>query len=89
GRSCGSSGRYVFIPPAGFRRALRFLAAVYNWQTLFFENGTAAFERDDKRAHNAKGQRIKQLEEKLQKKNEVVAELIEEHVQLRKELGEL
>ena len=30
----------------------------------------------------------RQLEAKLQKKNEVVAELLEEHVQLKKELGE-
>ncbi len=29
------------------------------------------------------------LEEKLTRKNEVVAELLEEHVKLKKELGEL
>ncbi len=33
--------------------------------------------------------RITQLEAKLAKKNEVVAELMEAHVQLKKELGEL
>jgi len=33
--------------------------------------------------------RIQQLEEKLLKKNEVVSELMEEHVKLKKELGEL
>ena len=34
-------------------------------------------------------QKIARLEEKLVKKNEVVAELMEAHVQLKKELGEL
>jgi len=33
--------------------------------------------------------RIAKLEAKLVQKNEVVAELLEEHVKLKKELGEL
>ena len=42
-----------------------------------------------KRAEDAKDRKIVQLEAKLAKKNEVVAELMEAHVQLKKELGEL
>ena len=63
----------------------------YQWQKQFFEQGTAAFERQNgkRRADDAQTRRIAQLEEKLVKKNEVVAELLEEHVQLKKELGEL
>jgi transposase len=61
----------------------------YAWQKLFFENGTAAFERPNGRADDAKNQRIAALEAKLQRKNEVVAELMEEHVKLKKELGGL
>jgi transposase-like protein len=61
----------------------------YNWQKQFFENGAAAFERTDRRAADLKDRRIAALESKLQRKNEVVAELMEEHVQLKKELGEL
>ena len=34
-------------------------------------------------------ERIVALEQKLVQKNEVVAELLQEHVQLKKELGEL
>ena len=34
-------------------------------------------------------QRIAKLEEKLQKKNEVVAELMEEHLVLKKSFGEI
>ena len=65
----------------------------YNWQKQFFENGAVAFERrpnkaNQRRQQNAQEKKISQLEEKLQKKNEVVAELLEEHVQLKKALGE-
>ena len=61
----------------------------YNWQNQFFQNGAAAFERD--RAALSKDQDlvVAALREKLQRKNEVVAELMEEHVKLKKELGEL
>jgi|SRR5581483_7188065 len=63
----------------------------YNWQKQFFENGQAAFTANDKRRKaddDLKDKRIAALEEKLQRKNEVLAELMEEHVQLKKELGE-
>ena len=63
----------------------------YLWQKQFFENGTAAFENTDRRRKSqddAKDRKIAALEEKLQRKNEVLSELMEEHVQLKKELGE-
>jgi len=62
----------------------------YLWQKQFFENGTAAFENTGKRRkseEDAKDRKIAALEEKLQRKNEVLSELMEEHVQLKKELG--
>ena len=63
----------------------------YNWQKQFFENGVAAFEAAAKRPprDDGKDRKIAQLEAKLVQKNEVVAELLQEHVQLKKELGEL
>lgn len=66
----------------------------YAWQKQLFENAAVLFERqpnksNQRRQQDAQQQRIAQLEAKLQKKNEVVAELLEEHVQLKKELGEL
>lgn len=64
----------------------------YNWQKLFFENGTAAFTAHDKRRKadtGAKDQKIAELEAKLQRKHEVLSELMEEHVQLKKARGEL
>lgn len=63
----------------------------YNWQKQFFENGTAAFEAAAKRKprDDGKDRKIAALEAKLTQKNEVVAELLQEHVQLKKVLGEL
>jgi len=60
----------------------------YHWQKQFFENGAAAFTRD-KEPKRQETRRIEQLEEKLRTKNEVLSELMEEHVKLKKELGEL
>lgn len=64
---------------------------IYTWQKQLFENGASAFERPHRRTKqdSAKAKRIASLEAKLQKKNEVVAELLEEHVQLKKVLGDL
>ena len=60
-------------------------------QKEFFENGHTAFEngRKSKAADEARAAQIERLEAKLQRKNEVLAELMEEHTQLKKELGEL
>jgi len=59
----------------------------YRWQKEFFENGASAFEKDKSRQKKAEQKRIEQLEAKLQTKNEVLSELMEEHVQLKKERG--
>jgi transposase-like protein len=53
----------------------------YTWQRLFFENGAAAFERKQGTPELAHQRTIAALRDKLQRKNEVVAELMEEHVQ--------
>ena len=55
----------------------------YNWQKLFFDNGAAAFTANDKRRKpdtDATGRKIADLEAKLQRKHEVLSELMEEHV---------
>lgn len=61
----------------------------YRWQKEFFENGAAAFEKDNSRQKKAEVKRIQKLEAKLQTKNEVLSELMEEHIHLKKELGVL
>jgi transposase len=61
----------------------------YRWQKEFFENGAAALEPRSQRPTAAKDQRIALLEQKLQRKHEVLSELMEEHIKLKKELGGL
>lgn len=61
----------------------------YRWQKEFFENGPAAFEKKHTRQNHAEQKRIEQLEAKLRNKNDVLSELMEEHVKLKKDLGEL
>jgi transposase len=61
----------------------------YGWQKQLFENGAAAFERKNKRAEEAKERAIAALQAKLAKKNEVIAELMEENVQSKKANGGL
>ena len=64
----------------------------YRWQKDFFENEHAAFEQGGKgrkAGQDVKDRKIAALEQKLQQKNEVLAELLQEHVQLKKEAGEL
>ena len=61
----------------------------YGWQKQFFENGASAFARIERDEKEKVEKVIRHLEEKLQKKNEVLSELMEEHVKLKKELGEL
>src|SRR5215470_4646554 len=60
----------------------------YRWQKEFFENGSAALELRSRRARDAKDRQIAFLEQKLQRQHEVLSELMEEHIKLKKELGE-
>ena len=64
----------------------------YRWQKEFFENGAAAFEKKSKgrkKQEIQQARKVESLEAKLVMKNEVLSELMEEHVKLKKELGEL
>ena len=61
----------------------------YEWQKLFFENGATAFSHNERNRKRGEEARIQQLEDKLRRKHEVLSELMEEHVKLKKELGEL
>jgi transposase len=61
----------------------------HRWQKEFFENGAAAFQQQARPSHSAEQKRIACLEKKTQTKDEVLAELMAEHVALRKTLGEL
>ena len=64
----------------------------YQWQKVFFEHGTAAFERA---GNGRKGipdkkleKKVSHLQTKLAHKDEVIAEIMADHVRLKKSLGE-
>ena len=61
----------------------------YRWQKEFFETGAAAFEQRRPSNHSADQERIAYLEKKIQTKDEVLAELMAEHVALKKAWGTL
>lgn len=61
----------------------------YSWLKLFFENGAAALTSTRKPKPDRRDRKIEKLETKLTQKNEVMAELMQEHLLLKKELGEL
>lgn len=64
----------------------------YRWQKQFFENAPAVFDQAD---NGRKDSQVKKLERqnsllkaKLASKDEVIAEIMASHVQLKKSLGE-
>ena len=60
----------------------------YQWQKQFFDNGGAAFIRGSHpRTGHREQQQIQALEDKLRRKDEVVAEIMEEMVRLKKNHG--
>lgn len=63
----------------------------YNWQKELFDNGHLAFGkagRRNGRTEDVYQKKIATLETKIQRKDTVIAELMEEHVTLKKSLGE-
>ncbi len=60
----------------------------YGWQRDLFARGAAVFEmKPGVRKIDRTADRIAELEAKLAKKDSVIAELLEEHVALKKSLG--
>jgi hypothetical protein len=59
----------------------------YRWQKAFFENGSVAFEHQAERKEWQYQRRIEVLEAKFKCKDEVMAQLMEEHVALKKVSG--
>lgn len=59
------------------------------WQKQLFEGGGVVFERRTEGSAAQLTRQVASLEEKLSRKNEVVAELMEEHLRLKKALGDV
>ena len=59
----------------------------YQWQRTFFENGAAAFSSPRTGASGSE-KKIEALEHKLKRKDEVIAEIMEDFIRTKKEFGE-
>jgi transposase-like protein len=64
----------------------------YRWQKQFFENGTAAFAASSNGSKSRQDKKLERqnarLKAKLVQKDEVIAEIMASHVELKKSLGE-
>jgi transposase-like protein len=61
----------------------------YRWQKQFFEKGELAFSAKHKTKEKRQERLIRELEAKLTMKNEVVSEMMEAYIKLKKNLGVL
>jgi len=61
----------------------------YKWQKEFFENGAVAFERKSSSSEKRFEKQIAKLKEKIAYKDGVIAEIMEEHIELKKNIGEI
>ena len=60
----------------------------YRWQKDFFDNGGIVFHSKNDSKNSKLEKKVAQLEGKLIQKNEVISELMEAHIALKKNLGE-
>jgi transposase-like protein len=60
----------------------------YQWQKQFFEHGTAAFDPPRVSKEYLLENQVKQLNKKLTRKDEVIAELVEHNIDLKKKHGQ-
>jgi transposase len=61
----------------------------YQWQRTFFENGAVAFSspRTETKSTAAE-KKIETLESRLKRKDEVIAEIMEDFIRAKKQIGE-
>ena len=60
----------------------------YRWQKEFFENGAAAFQKSSDAPAKKMLKQIDTLKTRITHKDEVIAEIMESHVHLKKKLGQ-
>lgn len=70
------SGRYGIHP-----------IMLYKWKKELFEGALETFSKKHKKQNKQQGYKTKALEEKLKKKDSLIAEIIEENIQLKKNIN--
>jgi len=58
----------------------------YRWLKLFLERASLVFENNGKSTRNAQENTLRNLEAKLVQRNEVVAEIMHDYLQLREQV---
>lgn len=61
----------------------------YRWKKSLFEGALDTFSPMNKRTDQAKERETQRIKEKIAKKDEVIAELLEENIRLKKIFGEI
>ena len=61
----------------------------YRWQQQFFEHGASAFDRPGANGTARRERRVAELETRLQKKDNVIAEIMAELIAEKKRRGDL
>ena len=61
----------------------------YRWQKEFFEKGGLVFQQGKDSKAIKLEREVRELKEKLVRKNEALSELMEEYIGLKKSLGEI
>ena len=59
----------------------------YSWQTYLFQNAALVFDAPRGPKPTAQAEQLEQLEAKVREKDEVIAELMAEYLQIKKRLG--
>jgi transposase-like protein len=62
---------------------------LYRWQDKLFQNAALVFETNTQNGTRAEKEQVEHLQKKIRQKDEVIVELMAEHVALKKEFGEL
>ena len=78
--------KIFFSPPSSLFLGVTYPTVFYRWQKQFFEHGARTFDGVEKIKDSSQEEKILALEQKLQTKNEVLSELMEEHIKHKKTL---
>lgn len=62
---------------------------VGRWKKRLFEGAIETFNREQSRNQKKEERQVKELRQKLARKDEVIAELIEDNLKLKKNTGEI
>lgn len=60
---------------------------IYNWKKILFERGEILFEEKREKTTNKTDEKISRLESKLKDRNDLISEILEDNIRLKKSLN--